>query len=423
MPDWMRSLARHVRAMRVAHPHDRFLVVFDIDGTILDMRHMVRHLLVAYDRDHGTDHFGDLGPGDVDVHENDVATLLRRLGLPLGERRRVLAWYLDHRWRPDAVRTAHAAYPGVMAVIRWLQLQPATAVALNTGRPEALRGDTLASLAALGRSHRVRFAPDLLHMNAGGWGADVAASKVAGLRAFAAAGHRPVAVLDNEPGILAAMAAADDGGDILFLHARTLYESRRPPPPGTPAGDRYDLRALLGERDLPRQVELVWHGVNDRANLRHFLASPVRWGEGDVRRDPRGRLVMRHDPFDCRTGRPEIDHRASLRSVHDPLLAERHCTDHIWRGQAQEHGMAARCDTGGRFGAPGSARDERSHGIGVRVEHAQREPRIGHARRHRSAHPPKPDESKHLRFRHPHLLCAPAVARRIICPVLTRASQ
>jgi hypothetical protein len=298
MSDWMRRLARHYADVRAACPHDRLLVVFDIDGTVLDMRHMVRHVLVAYDRAHGTDHFHDLRPGDVDVHENDVGAFLVRRGLPVDVRERVLAWYLARRWRPDAVRAAHAAYPDVMAVIRWFQIQPATSVALNTGRPESLREDTLASLDALGRPHRVRFAPDLLHMNAGDWGADVAASKVAGLRAFAAAGYRTVAVFDNEPELIEAMAAADPRGEILFLHARTLYESRRSLPPGTPAGQRYDLRALIGEHDLPDHVELVWHGVNDRANLRHFLASPVRWGECDVRRDPRGRLALRHDPFE-----------------------------------------------------------------------------------------------------------------------------
>jgi hypothetical protein len=37
--------------------------------------------------------------------------------------------------------------------------------------------------------------------------------------------------------------------------------------------------------------------VNDRHNLRHFVASDVRWAELDVRRDPFGRLVLRHDSF------------------------------------------------------------------------------------------------------------------------------
>lgn len=82
------------------------------------------------------------------------------------------------------------------------------------------------------------------------------------------------------------------------LARRTLRESRRALLAETPVGHRSDLRPHIGEGDLPQRVELVWHGVNDRANLRHFLASPVRWGECDVRRDAQGRLALRHDAFE-----------------------------------------------------------------------------------------------------------------------------
>jgi hypothetical protein len=78
---------------------------------------------------------------------------------------------------------------------------------------------------------------------------------------------------------------------------KTLKDWRRPSARGSAAGRRRELRPPIGEADIPECVELVWHGVNDRANLRHFLASPVRWGECDVRRDTEGRLALRHDPF------------------------------------------------------------------------------------------------------------------------------
>lgn len=49
---------------------------------------------------------------------------------------------------------------------------------------------------------------------------------------------------------------------------------------------------------LPPEVELVWHGVNDAANLRQFLASGVSWGELDVNLDPEGGdLILRHDSY------------------------------------------------------------------------------------------------------------------------------
>lgn len=293
----MRSLADQYARCREASAGERLLVVFDIDGTILDMRHMVCHVLTAYDRVHGTELFCGLGVDDIDVHENQVDRFLAARALDPSVREAVHRWYLDHRWETDAVLEAHRPYRGVMEVIRWFQLQPSTFVGLNTGRPESLRAATLRSLNALGREYRVHFDDELLEMNPGGWGEDIAAAKVDGLRAFAAAGYRVVAVVDNEPEILEAVAAADETGDVLFLHAQTLYESRRVASPRTVAGDDYDLRSLIAEPDLPQHVQIVWHGVNDPANLRQFLASPVHWGEVDVRYDPHGDLVLRHDAF------------------------------------------------------------------------------------------------------------------------------
>lgn len=296
--DWMHLLAEHHARHRALHPDDRLLLVFDIDGTILDMRHMVRHMLAAYDRAHGTDLFDDLRPEDVDVHENQVHRLLTGRALAPSVRDDVHRWYLARRWAPEAVLEAHRPFRGVMEVIRWFQLQPSTYVGLNTGRPGGLRHETLRSLNALGREYRVRFDDHLLHMNPGGWDEGVAAAKVAGLESFRAAGYRVLAVVDNEPEVIEAMAAADTTGDVLFLHARTLYESQRPVSPRSVGGDRYDLRPLVAGRDLPRHVQIVWHGVDDAAHLRQFLASPVRWGEIDLalvgpeRRGARHRLQL-----------------------------------------------------------------------------------------------------------------------------------
>ena len=296
--DWMRSLADHYARNRARSADARLLVVFDIDGTILDMRHMVRHVLAAYDRAHGTDLFSGLQPDHIDVHENHVDRLLVTRALSPSIRDHVHRWYLDHRWEPAAVLEAHRPYRGVMEVIRWFQLQPSTFVGLNTGRPESLRAETLRSLNALGREYRVRFDDGLLHMAPETSTDDIPAVKVEALRAFTDTGYKVLAVVDNEPENIAAMSAADTSGEVLFLHAQTLYESRRVATPRTVEGSSYDLRSLITERDLPQHVQIVWHGVNDAANLRQFLASPVRWGEVDLRRDSRGELVLRHDGFD-----------------------------------------------------------------------------------------------------------------------------
>ena len=80
----------------------------------------------------------------------------------------------------------------------------------------------------------------------------------------------------------------------------TIFESKRTRLPGyTAKGKKYDLTELIPEKALPRHVQFVWHGVNDEANLRQFLASDIRWAECDVHLDPSGRdLILRHDSFE-----------------------------------------------------------------------------------------------------------------------------
>jgi phosphoglycolate phosphatase-like HAD superfamily hydrolase len=242
----MRRLAAHYDRFRSEYPEDQLLIVFDIDGTILDMRHMVRYVLLSFDRAHGSDWFHGLTAADVTVHENQVDQLLGDMALPAPVAERAYRWYLERRWQPEAVLAAHRPYQGVLDVIRWFQIQPDTSVALNTGRPEYLRAQTLQSLNALGEEYRVEFSSELLHMNPRAWEEGVAQTKVAALRAFGDAGYRVFAVVDNEPDNIRAMAEADEASEILFLHACTLYESARTPTPRTVSGPVPHLARDLG---------------------------------------------------------------------------------------------------------------------------------------------------------------------------------
>ncbi len=292
----MRSLSEHYGRVRRAHPDDDLCIVFDIDGTILDLRYLVVHVLLAYDRRHGTDRFRGLVADDIAHHEEDIERVLASLDVPSDLRPDVVAFYRAHLWDRDAVLAASRPFEGVFGVIRWFQIQPHTRVVLNTGRPDRMREDTLESLNAIGATYRVRFAPGLLLTATDD--RDVPAAKVAAMGELSRRGLRIVAVIDNEPENLRAMAAADPAGEILFLHADTIFASQRLHHERMVTGRLYRLRELVPERSFPGRVELVWHGVNDEVNLDRFLASDVRWGEVDLRRDPLGRLVLRHDGFD-----------------------------------------------------------------------------------------------------------------------------
>lgn len=299
---WMRALASHYEALRRKRPGERLMLVFDIDGTILDMRAAVAYVLLGYDRAHATRWFHGLVPGDIRVHENHVEPLLAARAIPASEAEAIRSWYHAHLWSREAVLAGHRPFRGVMEVLRWFQLQPNTAVGLNTGRPEALRELTLESLNHLGALHRVAFRSELLVMNPGAWEQGVKARKAEGLRLFRSSGYRVIAAVDNEPANLEAMAEADDLGEILFLHADTIFESDERAMPRTVRGHDYAVDEIVTpsefEADLARRVQLVWRAVNEPGSLDAFLRSPIRWGECDVRREPGGRLVVRGPSFD-----------------------------------------------------------------------------------------------------------------------------
>lgn len=296
--DWMQSLAAHYGRVRQQYPEKRLLILFDIDGTILDMRQMVRHVLLWFDRVHETQFFHGLEAEDITVHENQLETYLKERSMTAADRDRVAAWYKERRWSQEAILEAHRPYRGVMEVIRWFQIQPLTEVGLNTGRPERLRSDTLRSLNTLGREHRVEFDDALLAMNPHDWEQQVADCKAASIEHFRQLGYQVFAVVDNEPANIHSMQSDDVHHEILFLHADTLFESRPRSIPRTVSGRSYDLTNLLSQQDLPQHVQFAWHGINDRANLRQFIASHIQWGECDVRRDPLDRIVLRHDSFE-----------------------------------------------------------------------------------------------------------------------------
>jgi len=297
MTNWMKELAYHYEQMRDTYPQDELLIVFDIDNTIIDMREMIAHVLKGYDRRHRTGYFADLAPDALSINENQVDAFLGTLALDDETRAGILDWYLEQRWNSEAILTSHRPFAGVMEVIRWFQMQPRTHVGLNTGRVEAYREDTLRSLNALGAEFKVTFSDDLLWMYAGDGAGEVTDSKVSGMRRFQERGYRIFAYVDNEPDNLEAVLSIDETGEILPVHADTIFDSKRSRLPlSTVSGREYDLTELIAEKDLPAHITFVWHGVNDRVNLRQFIASDVQWGECDVRHDEGGkRVILRHD--------------------------------------------------------------------------------------------------------------------------------
>ena len=302
--NWMSDLAAHYTRTRARHPDDHLIALFDVDGTIVDLRHMMLSLLREYDRKHGTSHFRKLGLTDIDVNENQIELLLARMdGLTEDIREDVAAWYKKRYWERDVMLESHRPFAGVLEVMRWFQIQPNTSVGINTARPEYMREDTLHSLNELGKEYKVSFPSDLVFMSPYAWDKDIENCKREGIRHFRDMGYRVLAFVDNEPENLAAVSEMEDSGDIMLLHADTLFESARSRLPRTTvSGDRYDITELASADSLPRHVQFVWHGVEDRESLAEFVDSGIRWCEVDVRTDPAtGHPALSSHPIDERS--------------------------------------------------------------------------------------------------------------------------
>ena len=294
-------MASHYQWMRSKYPGEQLIVLFDIDGTIVDLRHMVLRLLREYDQKRGTSYFRNLGLSDINVNENQIETLLEVIPhLSEDTKDDVICWYRKRYWDSDVMLESHRPYAGVMEVMRWFQIQPGTSVGINTARTERLRKDTVRSLNELGSEFKVHFRDDLVYMSPYPWDKEIGHTKCEGIRYFQDGGYRVVAFIDNEPANLEAVAEMEGAGNVLLLHADTLFETARSRLPRTTvSGDTYDITQLASPEELPRHVQFVWHGINDRKSLDRFFNSDVQWCEAAVRTDPAtGALVLSLDPID-----------------------------------------------------------------------------------------------------------------------------
>lgn len=293
---WMRDLAFHYESMRVQYPHKDLMIVFDIDGTIIDIPHMVLSVLKSYDRDHGTRYFSNLVCEDLMFNSLDLGCLPKGIAMPSGCREEVSRWCRENFWSRATVLEAHKPMGGVLDVIRWFQLQPNTYVALSSSRPEELREVTLGILNTIGGEYHVRFDDEFLFMNTG---TPIPQGKVEGIRHFRELGYQIVAVIDNDQGNLEAMAGSDVKDEMLLLHADVILKSSRARSAGIGLqGNCFDLTELISRRRLPGPIEFVWHGVDDESILRQFLVSSVQWAELHVREKPGSSdLILRRKSY------------------------------------------------------------------------------------------------------------------------------
>jgi hypothetical protein len=292
MKTWMKTLAGHYEVMRRKYPKEKLLIVFDIDGTILDMRHMIKYTLKTFDNDNGTEYFQNITMADIDFHEEQIHYFFERLAIPENYREVIMAQYEDLMRSSTAILEAHRPFRGVLDVIRWFQLQPNTYVGLNTGRPEYLRENTLKTLNKLGHEYRVQFTDNLLFMKPNVSDEGIAQTKPKGIGYFQRKGYRVFAFVDNEPENLKAVSEVDPDKEILLLHADTIFKSAHVSVPDHAVqGKSYDLKDLMSKNTIPKHIQFVWSCNYARESFACFIRSNINWLEIDLRDLQRVRFV------------------------------------------------------------------------------------------------------------------------------------
>ncbi|MFW9902973.1 MAG: HAD family hydrolase [Candidatus Thorarchaeota archaeon] len=277
MDYWIKELANYYNKLRQEVRNEKLLIIFDIDGTIVDMRYAIYYVLKSYDDINQTTFFEKLQIKDIDLHENRIQDLLILLLVPPWAHKNIINYYQNQLWSYETILNAHKPFQGVFEVIRWFQIQY-TAVGLNTGRPETLRDETLQSLNTLGKEFRVKFDDKFLWMRKSPSEEDVPNSKAEGVKYFQEIGYKVFAFIDNEPENLAIISTIDPQNEILLLHANTLFVSRRKKKePKMLSGKYYDVIDLLPENHLPKHIQFVWQSMSNRSDFPTYLLSNVQW--------------------------------------------------------------------------------------------------------------------------------------------------
>ena len=291
MNNWMKALSLHYGYMKEQYPDRDLMLIFDIDGCINDMQYQLFRALRIFDRLQGTHYFYRLRPDEIKVHEDLLSSFLSEYQLLPEQKEMFLAWYTRYR-KSSGVQLR--PMEGVIETICWFQMQPRTVVGLKNICSQDMQQKTIQALRKFGKDYQLKLSKELFYFPTHNSPAE---SAVDSLTYFRNLGYHVICFADSETQSLDAIANEKDTRDILLLQADTVYRSNDKPVTAVVAkGSTFQLRELVSEKDLPSNIDLVWHGINDRKNIQQFIASSIQWGEVDVQSaHDDGSVILQHD--------------------------------------------------------------------------------------------------------------------------------
>lgn len=312
------NLASHYEAALRKYPGDRFLLVCDIDGTVLDMRQAIRSTLLEFDVRNGTRYFESVSLTDVDGNEESLQNLFERLQIPSAVRLAAGFECAGTALSEETILSAHRRFNGILDLIRWFQSQPDTYVALLTARPERSRVDTRRILSVLEKQYSVQFPDHLIYMKPCEPKQPIWESKVNGIKHFAQAGFHVFAAIDSKSENLRAMRKANPGTEILLLQTEDVEKLLEQQMGGWSRRRAFQPEVLSPEAAPSGPVCFIWDwkDMAEEAFLR-FLSSNIQWIKVDA-----GFFFPDSDQgrFACARGKADLDFFLTLIRKHNKKL-------------------------------------------------------------------------------------------------------
>lgn len=290
MSNWLITLTKHYDIAALEDPANHKLLLLDIDGTILDIRAAIYHLLKQYDIAHQREFFHKLAPSLMQHAGASIHDVMKKLGISKKIQSAVAQWVDQSFYSQIDLHQQLPMQKGAFELIRWFQMQPMTCVALISGRRQQQLDHLLTMLNRLSAPYGVQFSADMLHLRPDEWPDSVAAHKVACVRKLQKSGYQIVAMLDSEPANLAAVAGADDLQPFFLMHSDTVSLSNPDLLPNHMQEiTLYERITQVARRELPPDTQLVWRSIKTRDELKSYLASDIEWAELDVYADSAGK--------------------------------------------------------------------------------------------------------------------------------------
>ena len=136
--NWLQDLMIHYERMKHCYPFEKWVILFNADTLVLDIRHVIHFLLRSFDpKTRGT--FLSFLKAPNYGYVNESSEIIRDLPTSFDNKEETLIWYLNNQKRAEAVINSTKYYSRLMELIRSFESRPDTYIGFISQKAPAVR--------------------------------------------------------------------------------------------------------------------------------------------------------------------------------------------------------------------------------------------------------------------------------------------